>query len=251
MGSALHRHVRLVVSLLAARLLSRRASPTRTSSPSTQSGSRPSSSTRPGTGFRPRSSSRAGPRQVPDGFRFAVKASPQALRSLGTFEERVRMLGDRLGPGPRRRREPARRRPARAPARLDRPSAGARPARRELGRRRRRTGRPGRTTGTPTRRSGISASASRRTPRSSSQGSRRRIEPLLDGGPRGLRVLPARGRADRARATPRGCSSSSGAQQAVDVGPPSIARAELRLDFAALSSLERVPAVPKHLSYRS
>jgi uncharacterized protein YecE (DUF72 family) len=35
---------------------------------------------------------------VPDGFRFAVKASPQALRSFGTFEERVRMLGDRLGP---------------------------------------------------------------------------------------------------------------------------------------------------------
>jgi uncharacterized protein YecE (DUF72 family) len=35
---------------------------------------------------------------TPDGFRFAVKASPQALRSFGTFEERVRMLGDRLGP---------------------------------------------------------------------------------------------------------------------------------------------------------
>jgi uncharacterized protein YecE (DUF72 family) len=35
---------------------------------------------------------------VPDGFRFSVKASPQALRSFGTFEERVRMLGDRLGP---------------------------------------------------------------------------------------------------------------------------------------------------------
>ena len=35
---------------------------------------------------------------VPDGFRFAVKASPQALRSFGTFEERVRMLGDKLGP---------------------------------------------------------------------------------------------------------------------------------------------------------
>ena len=34
---------------------------------------------------------------VPKGFRFAVKASPQALRSFGTFEERVRMLGDRLG----------------------------------------------------------------------------------------------------------------------------------------------------------
>jgi uncharacterized protein YecE (DUF72 family) len=35
---------------------------------------------------------------VPDGFRFSVKASPQALRSFGTFEERVRMLGDKLGP---------------------------------------------------------------------------------------------------------------------------------------------------------
>ena len=36
--------------------------------------------------------------QVPDGFRFAVKMPPRALRSLGTFEERVRQLGDRLGP---------------------------------------------------------------------------------------------------------------------------------------------------------
>jgi uncharacterized protein YecE (DUF72 family) len=35
---------------------------------------------------------------TPDGFRFAVKASPQALRSFGTFEERVRRLGDKLGP---------------------------------------------------------------------------------------------------------------------------------------------------------
>jgi uncharacterized protein YecE (DUF72 family) len=35
---------------------------------------------------------------TPEGFRFAVKASPQALRSFGTFEERVRMLGDKLGP---------------------------------------------------------------------------------------------------------------------------------------------------------
>ena len=35
---------------------------------------------------------------VPDEFRFAVKASPQALRSFGTFEERVRLLGDKLGP---------------------------------------------------------------------------------------------------------------------------------------------------------
>lgn len=35
---------------------------------------------------------------VPDGFRFAVKAPPRALRDIGTFEERVRRLGDRLGP---------------------------------------------------------------------------------------------------------------------------------------------------------
>ena len=36
--------------------------------------------------------------QVPDGFRFAVKMPQRALRSLGTFEERVRRLGERLGP---------------------------------------------------------------------------------------------------------------------------------------------------------
>ena len=36
--------------------------------------------------------------QVPDGFRFAVKLPQRALRALGTFEERVRALGDRLGP---------------------------------------------------------------------------------------------------------------------------------------------------------
>lgn len=36
--------------------------------------------------------------QAPDGFRFAVKAPPRALRDFGTFEERVRLLGDRLGP---------------------------------------------------------------------------------------------------------------------------------------------------------
>jgi uncharacterized protein YecE (DUF72 family) len=36
--------------------------------------------------------------QVPDGFRFAVKMPPRALRSFGTFEERVHRLGDRLGP---------------------------------------------------------------------------------------------------------------------------------------------------------
>ena len=35
---------------------------------------------------------------VPDGFRFAVKLPPRALQALGTFEERVTRLGDRLGP---------------------------------------------------------------------------------------------------------------------------------------------------------
>jgi uncharacterized protein YecE (DUF72 family) len=36
--------------------------------------------------------------QVPDGFRFAPKLPQRSLRSVGTFEERVRRLGDRLGP---------------------------------------------------------------------------------------------------------------------------------------------------------
>ena len=35
---------------------------------------------------------------VPEGFRFSVKAPPRALRDFATFEERVRLLGDRLGP---------------------------------------------------------------------------------------------------------------------------------------------------------
>jgi uncharacterized protein YecE (DUF72 family) len=35
--------------------------------------------------------------QVPAGFRFAVKAPDGVERRLGTFEERVRALGDRLG----------------------------------------------------------------------------------------------------------------------------------------------------------
>jgi uncharacterized protein YecE (DUF72 family) len=35
---------------------------------------------------------------VPDGFSFAVKAPPRALRDVATVEERVRRLGDRLGP---------------------------------------------------------------------------------------------------------------------------------------------------------
>jgi uncharacterized protein YecE (DUF72 family) len=36
--------------------------------------------------------------QVPDGFRFAVKAPPRLAQRLGTFQERVRALGGRLGP---------------------------------------------------------------------------------------------------------------------------------------------------------
>jgi uncharacterized protein YecE (DUF72 family) len=36
--------------------------------------------------------------QVPDGFRFAVKLPAGRLGWLATFEERVRLLGDRLGP---------------------------------------------------------------------------------------------------------------------------------------------------------
>jgi uncharacterized protein YecE (DUF72 family) len=36
--------------------------------------------------------------QVPEGFRFAVKLPRRALRAFGTVEERVRVLGDRLGP---------------------------------------------------------------------------------------------------------------------------------------------------------
>ena len=35
--------------------------------------------------------------QVPDGFRFAVKAPDRIEQRLATFEERVRCLGDRLG----------------------------------------------------------------------------------------------------------------------------------------------------------
>ena len=36
--------------------------------------------------------------QVPDGFEFAVKLPGSRPRQLATFEERVRRLGDRLGP---------------------------------------------------------------------------------------------------------------------------------------------------------
>jgi uncharacterized protein YecE (DUF72 family) len=36
--------------------------------------------------------------QAPAGFRFAVKAPARALREFGTFEERVRLLGEALGP---------------------------------------------------------------------------------------------------------------------------------------------------------
>ena len=40
---------------------------------------------------------RAWAAQVPDGFRFAVKAPERIESRLATFEERVRCLGDRLG----------------------------------------------------------------------------------------------------------------------------------------------------------
>ncbi len=36
--------------------------------------------------------------QVPDGFEFAVKLPGNRLKQLGTFQERVPALGDRLGP---------------------------------------------------------------------------------------------------------------------------------------------------------
>jgi uncharacterized protein YecE (DUF72 family) len=36
--------------------------------------------------------------EAPAGFRFAPKLPQRALRSIGTFEERARRLGDRLGP---------------------------------------------------------------------------------------------------------------------------------------------------------
>jgi uncharacterized protein YecE (DUF72 family) len=36
--------------------------------------------------------------QVPEGFRFAVKAPPRVLQRLEAFQERVRALGTRLGP---------------------------------------------------------------------------------------------------------------------------------------------------------
>src|SRR6266508_1428198 len=36
--------------------------------------------------------------QTPQGFRFAVKMNAHQVRATGTFEERVRQLGDRLGP---------------------------------------------------------------------------------------------------------------------------------------------------------
>ena len=35
---------------------------------------------------------------TPEGFTFAVKMPPRGLREVATFEERVRRLGDRLGP---------------------------------------------------------------------------------------------------------------------------------------------------------
>ncbi len=52
------------------------------------------------TGYRLPSEEQCGrwAEQVPEGFRFAVKMPPRALQALGTFEERVRRLGERLGP---------------------------------------------------------------------------------------------------------------------------------------------------------
>ena len=120
--------------------------------------------------------------QVPDGFRFAVKMPPRALRSLGTFEERVRRLGDRLGPvrvvveSPRDDGLLALLLGSTgAPAR-------ARPARPELGRRRGRAGGARERLGGGRRRSAISASASRPTPRSELEALADRIKPLLAAG---------------------------------------------------------------------
>ena len=118
---------------------------------------------------------------TPDGFRFAVKASPQALRSFGTFEERVRMLGDRLGP-------------VRVVVESPRDDGllalllGSTDLRLALDLRDESwaapTSRPpsGSTTVTPTARSGISVSASRRTPSEQLGGIAATIEPLLAAG---------------------------------------------------------------------
>ena len=126
-------------------------------------GSLRSSSTRPGTGCRRRSSSRAGPNRRAAASASRPKLPQRFVRSLATFEERVRRLGERLGP---------------VRVVLESPrddgllalllgstelAARARLPGRELARRRRRPGGAGRTTGMPRRRFGISASASRRT----------------------------------------------------------------------------------------
>ena len=145
--------------------------------------------------------------QVPDGFRFAVKMPPRALRSLGTFEERVRRLGDRLGPVRVVVETPARRRTARAAARLDRHAARARPPRRELGRRRGRSG------GARERLGGGRAVSVPPLPRAAllrggARGAGGADQAAARGGHRRVRLLPARGRAD-APGYARGCSSSS------------------------------------------
>jgi uncharacterized protein YecE (DUF72 family) len=52
------------------------------------------------TGYRlpPEEQFRRWAAQVPDGFEFAVKLPGRRTRQLATFEERLRALGDRLGP---------------------------------------------------------------------------------------------------------------------------------------------------------
>ena len=116
---------------------------------------------------------------VPDGFRFAVKASPQALRSFGTFEERVRMLGDRLGACESSSR-------ARATTACL-PSCSGRPISRwhsisetTAGTASTSARRCASTTRRATRRFGIAVSVSRRTPTSSSTEIATGLDPLLE-----------------------------------------------------------------------
>ena len=157
--------------------------------------------------------------QVPDGFRFAVKMPPRALRSFGTFEERVRRARRPARAGAGRRREPARRRPARAAARLDGAAARARPPRRELGRRRGRAGGARERLGRRTRRSGTSASASRRTPTSSSRSSQTRLGRCSKRASTSSRTSGTR-TSRRRPVTRRGSSSSSVRTSAASISRP-------------------------------
>ena len=142
---------------------------------------------------------------MPDGFRFAVKAPPRALRDVATFEERVRRLGDRLGPCGfvvERRATTACSRSC--SARLD--LRIALDLRHELGRRRR----------PAVRVNDWEADApfrylrfrSRRTPTTSSPASRREIAPLLAADVDVFAYFRHED-APTAPGTPRGCSSSS------------------------------------------